>query len=251
MPHEPADPRAPGLRHTLDFFASHLPPAPARILEVGAGDGALAALLVRRGYDVVAIEPDEESAATARERGVQVVDAAFFACEPAGAFDVVTFTRSLHHIHPLPDAIAHAARFLRDDGRLVLEEVALEAPAREDARWFYDVTGALAAAGLLREDVAERLREREDLDPLDAWRLQHEHDPPLHTGDAMTAAVRERFDVERIELAPYLYRYVSYWIERTARGMATAEAVARAERRRVFEGVTRAIGLRVVARPRR
>ena len=41
----------------LAFVRSALPPPPARVLEVGAGDGELAAALLAAGYDVVAIDP--------------------------------------------------------------------------------------------------------------------------------------------------------------------------------------------------
>ena len=39
-------------------FVESICPAPASILEVGAGSGALSASLTRSGYDVVALEPD-------------------------------------------------------------------------------------------------------------------------------------------------------------------------------------------------
>ncbi len=246
-----ADPRSPGLTHTMEFLAEHLPPAPARLLEVGAGDGALAALLAARGYDVTALEPDEDAAARARAHGLRVIESDFLSAVPESfAYDAVLFTRSLHHIDPLDDALAHAARWLRAGGVLILEDVALETPSREDVRWLYDIAAALACAGLLREEVAERVLGAEDIEPLAAWAMQHDFDPPLHRGEAMTSAVRARFDVRFLELTPYMYRYISHWIEKTARGVAVADAVARAERRRVREGAMRAIGLRVVARAR-
>lgn len=37
---------------------NHLPPAPARVLDVGAGQGTQAIRLARAGYDVLAVEPD-------------------------------------------------------------------------------------------------------------------------------------------------------------------------------------------------
>ena len=48
--------------HTLARMLPVLPPAPARLVEVGGGVGALAAALRRRGYDVTVVEPDAESA---------------------------------------------------------------------------------------------------------------------------------------------------------------------------------------------
>ena len=39
------------------FVCASLPPRPARVLEIGAGDGTLAAALREDGYDVLAIDP--------------------------------------------------------------------------------------------------------------------------------------------------------------------------------------------------
>ncbi len=41
----------------LRFVSLTLPAAPARVLEVGAGDGKLAQALREAGYEVVAIDP--------------------------------------------------------------------------------------------------------------------------------------------------------------------------------------------------
>src|SRR4051812_8862849 len=44
------------------FVHAALPPPPARVLEVGAGQGKLAAALRAAGYDVVAIDPQRTAA---------------------------------------------------------------------------------------------------------------------------------------------------------------------------------------------
>ena len=44
------------LRETLAFLERHLPPPPARLLQVGAGDGAVALALARRRYAVTALD---------------------------------------------------------------------------------------------------------------------------------------------------------------------------------------------------
>lgn len=53
------------------FFVQHLPPPPATVLEVGAGDGRLAARLVARGFSVKAIDVDDEAVAAAVARRVE------------------------------------------------------------------------------------------------------------------------------------------------------------------------------------
>jgi 2-polyprenyl-3-methyl-5-hydroxy-6-metoxy-1,4-benzoquinol methylase len=54
------------------FVRADLPEPPARVLEVGAGQGELARMLVGGGYRVVAIDPD----ATADVMPVALVDLA-------------------------------------------------------------------------------------------------------------------------------------------------------------------------------
>jgi len=68
------------------FVRAALPPAPARVLEVGAGDGTLAALLRGAGYDVLAIDPAAEG------DGVTPV-ALLDVDEPDGAIDEIDMER--------------------------------------------------------------------------------------------------------------------------------------------------------------
>ena len=42
-----------------EYLVPNLPPAPAAILDVGAGSGRDAAWLVEQGYSVLAVEPSE------------------------------------------------------------------------------------------------------------------------------------------------------------------------------------------------
>src|SRR5437762_12710581 len=64
---EPAD--VPVIETEL-FLRETLPPAPARVLEVGAGDGRLAARLALGGWDVTSVDCSEQAVAAARARGV-------------------------------------------------------------------------------------------------------------------------------------------------------------------------------------
>ena len=94
----------------LAFVRANLPPPPLRLLEVGAGDGALSGALAEAGYEVLAIEP-QPTAANVRRVALHELD------EPPGSFDAVAIT-SLHHVEPLRahsrasrDCLSRAARW--------------------------------------------------------------------------------------------------------------------------------------------
>ncbi|HKC78430.1 MAG TPA: methyltransferase domain-containing protein, partial [Gaiellaceae bacterium] len=78
----------------LRFVRANLPAPPARILEIGAGDGELAQALRADGYDVLAIDPDPRGPDV---RGVPLIDLD----EPAASFDAALAVTSLHHVEPL------------------------------------------------------------------------------------------------------------------------------------------------------
>jgi len=230
-------------RETLAFLERVLPPAPARILEVGAGDGAVSLELAARGYDVAAL--DEGFEAPARGGAVRWIERDFLHFDGEGAFDVVLFTRSLHHMAPLDDALDRALQALAPEGHVIAEEFAYDRVNIPTARWFYDLKTVLAAAGLLQGGAGAE----EEGNPLGRWRREHVADPPLPTGHSILAVARARLDLTLVEEAPYLYRYI--WDELTnAEGARqAAEAVLRIERRLTRERDIAAAGLRFVGTP--
>ena len=102
--------------HMLDvlaFVRAALPAPPADVLEIGAGDGKLAAELRVAGYAVHAIDP-----AAADGSGVEPIEL----LEAAGTFDAAVAVVSLHHVEPLEASCAHLATLVRDGGTLVVDE---------------------------------------------------------------------------------------------------------------------------------
>src|SRR4051794_41931627 len=67
------------------FVRAALPPPPARVLEVGAGRGELAAALRDAGYDVVAIDPGIEDAPGVDRVALLDVEAGDASFDAAGA----------------------------------------------------------------------------------------------------------------------------------------------------------------------
>ena len=124
----------------LAYVRAALPPAGARVLEVGAGDGTLAAALREAGYEVRAIDP-------AGGPGVQAVALAELEAA-AEEFDAAVAVLSLHHVEPLAASCARLAQVLRPGARLVVDELdADRVDARAAAWWLARRAAAAAAVG--------------------------------------------------------------------------------------------------------
>jgi SAM-dependent methyltransferase len=102
-----------------------LPPAPARVADLGCGTGTLALLLTEEGYDVTGVDVSPEMVRRARAKapGVEFVEADA-AAPPLdrASYDVVL---SRHVLWAMPDPAAALARWqdlLTPGGRLVLVE---------------------------------------------------------------------------------------------------------------------------------
>lgn len=116
-----------------------LPPAPARILDVGCGLGVMAGVLADEGYQVVAIAPSAAMIDYAREHypGPEYIACGFLDDVPSlsepQSFDVLLFQESLQYFPDLWAVFARAKRLLRrDGGRLIAcDEVSYAADTRE------------------------------------------------------------------------------------------------------------------------
>jgi SAM-dependent methyltransferase len=135
----------------IAFVLASLPAPPARVLEIGAGDGWLAAALA--GYDVVAIDPASESP---QVRRVALLDLD----EPDASFDAAVAVVSLHHVEPLEASCERLAALVRPGGLLVVDEVDFERVDERAARWWLDRRGDTTHS---LEDIA---RAREHMHPL-------------------------------------------------------------------------------------
>ena len=113
----------------LGYVRAALPAPPARVLEIGAGDGELATALREIGYDVLAIDPAGERPGVV---GLHLhrVD------EPAQSFDAAVAVLSLHHVEPLTDSCRRLAEVLRPGARLVVDEFDIQRFDERAARWW-------------------------------------------------------------------------------------------------------------------
>jgi SAM-dependent methyltransferase len=178
----------------------HLPAEPSKILEVGCGSGFLCLELARLGHDVTGVDEDPELIAVARRardddpyrtrRGALAYHLADIDQwrEAEGPYDVVIFTRSLHHLSSPTKTLAHVRDLLTSSGKVLCLEYAYDQFDRRSALFLHRVGELLASAGwappaegpegeaveaILRRWVEEHPREhglrglREMLEPLD------------------------------------------------------------------------------------
>ncbi|MGO1050248.1 class I SAM-dependent methyltransferase [Crossiella sp. CA198] len=226
--------------HTLAHLKALLPAPPARVLEAGCGSGALAAALIELGYQVTGVDRSADVAAAARERGITVIEADIN--EVSGEYDVVLFTRSLHHAEDLDGTLAHAATLLAPGGLIVLEEFAWERVDQAAAHFYYDNRELLVATGVLKAEVP-------DGDPLKAWVAGHDF---LHRGsDMLDALGRVGTDLSTVDTS-MLWRLVygrsGVWTEPATHAASALDSIRQAEQRRLDAGLIPAIGLLATVR---
>jgi SAM-dependent methyltransferase len=159
------------------YVRTALPPAPARVLEIGAGSGELAARLRAAGYDVVAIDP-------AGGEGILAVPLHELDV-PDGSFDAAVAVVSLHHVEPLPASVDRLAALLPAGAPLVVDEFDIDRYDETAARWWLG-------------------------------HADHEHDPAalvadlrehLHGLSTLRAELARWFDLGEPVRGAYLYRW--------------------------------------------
>ena len=173
--------RASATLISVDFtaFVLHeLPPAPARVLEIGCGDaGGVVPALVAAGYDALGVDPRAPSGPRFRQVDFREVD---------GAFDAVVAGRVIHHLQPLDEAVEKLASLAP---LLVVDEFAWDIIDPELQAW-YEAHHTPSSPGP---------------PTLDEWRWRH---PGLHPHDVLLAALRARYDERTLEWVPYFHRWL-------------------------------------------
>lgn len=198
----------------LAFVRANLPTPPARLLEVGAGDGALSRALAAAGYEVLAIDP-EPGGADVRRVALLELD------ERPASFRAAVAITSLHHVEPLEESLGRLAELLEPGGVLVVDEFDVSAFDERAAAWWLRQRHALGAA-----------------EHASAEELVGEHRAHLHPLARIVGALGPCFYIGTPIYGPYLYR----WDLDEALRRDEEDAIARAE--------IPAVGARFVARLR-
>src|SRR5205823_6198997 len=100
-------------------------------------------------------------------------------------FYAILFTRALHHIHPLDQALRRAVDSLADGGRIIVEDFAYESADEKTLRWFASAIRLIEAEGLLVETDALLSK----TETVNAWREDHGHE--LHTAAEIGAELEK------------------------------------------------------------
>jgi SAM-dependent methyltransferase len=198
------------------FVQAHLPPAPARVLEVGCGHGDLARAVSESGYEMVAIDPDAPEGELFQAVSLEE----FTTSDP---FDAVVASRALHHIADLPDSVAKIAGLLRQGGKFILDEHAYDRLDEPTARWYFEQrAGVPDAPSSLEACLAD-------------WEADHDD---LHGYAEMRKELERHFTEQFFSWMPYLHGELA--------GVDADE-----ERALIEAGAIQAMGFRYVGEPRR
>jgi SAM-dependent methyltransferase len=205
-----------------EFVLSHLPPAPARVLEVGCGAGNLTRAIAAAGYDALGIDPAAPDGPLFRR--VKLAD-----LEEEAGFDAVVAVGTLHHVTDLDVALDRIAALLPPGGVLLVDELAWDLFDRTTADWLWGQRRILAAT---RGEGAPSSVS----DLLADWEAEH---VGLHGYRRLRAELDRRFETRHFSWEPYFHRHLD--------GVASEEL----ERALIESGAIQAVGFRYVGTPSR
>ena len=164
------------------YVCANLPSPPARILEVGAGEGRLAQHLRDVGHDVLAIDPEPGGPGVDRV-SLHELD------EPPASFAAAVAVVSLHHVEPLPESVERLASLVAPGGALVVDEFDVAAFDTTAAGWWLEQRGAEHAKGRTAADLVD------------------EHRSHLHPVEGIVETLQPAFRVGLPIRGAYLYRW--------------------------------------------
>jgi SAM-dependent methyltransferase len=166
-----------------EWVRAKLPPEPARVLEIGAGEGELARSLRASGYDVTAIDP---KSAVADVVPVALIDLPF----PELPFDAAIAVVSLHHVAPLEASVERLACMLHPGAPLLVDEFDAAALDERAAAWW----------------LAQR-HARGGEDPETPAELGPKMRAKLHSIELLVNMLSRWFEIGEPQRGTYLYRW--------------------------------------------
>jgi SAM-dependent methyltransferase len=235
---------------TADFIQAAMPQHPCSLLDVGCGDGLIAAELLKMGADVFAIDGNDGSVSRARAIGVNATHCLLLDFEHS-PFDLVFVSRALHHMPPLADTVKKLESMIRSDGVLVIEDFGFELVDCTAAAWLINQTKQIKEKSTMDEGRHKWLVNATDLSPEEACEIWLEHHWTKHqllASEEMKKELTSRFNVESYQASAYLFRYLCDFLPSTAGGGEHAHQIWQEETSLIAKGALPAVGFRMILR---
>jgi SAM-dependent methyltransferase len=181
------------------FVRDRLPPAPAKVLEVGCGRlGGFVPALLDGGHQAVGVDPEAPEGPHYRRVEVERYD-------PPWPVECVVASTSLHHVADLDEVLDRLKALLVSGGVLVMVEWAWERFDEPTARWCFARLLPPAPGdepGWLRR---HQQRWAASGQPWDGYVRGWATDEGLHRGEAIVRGLDGRFDRQLYAEGPYYF----------------------------------------------
>ena len=213
------------LSATWTIVREHLPPRPARVVELGCGPlGGFVPRMRLLGYDAVGVDPEAPEA-------TEYVQTEFEHIDVSEPLDALVASASLHHVADLDLVLDRISSVLHPDGTVVVIEWAHERFDEATARWCFDRLAVGEHSWLSHHE--ERWR-----DSGQSWNQYFQgwvSDEGLHAGQDIVRGLQTRFETEFVGEGSYLFADLG-------------DVTGADEQAAIEAGVIQATGLRYVGR---
>lgn len=181
------------------FVRDNLPPAPARVLEIGCGRlGGFVPALLGGGYEAVGVDPEAPD-------GPAYHRVEFERHRPPRPLDAVVASTSLHHVADLDEVLDRVGAALAPEGGLVVVEWAWERFDEATARWCF----ARLAPAAPEAEPGWLQRRRDEWaasgQPWEAYCRGWATQEGLHPSQAILRELDARFDRQECGFGPYFF----------------------------------------------
>jgi SAM-dependent methyltransferase len=173
-----------------------LPPAPARVVDIGCGPfGGFVPMLRSEGYDAMGIDP-----AAPQEPHYQRVE--FEHARLSDQVDAVVASTSLHHVTDPAEVIDRITRTLKSGGTVLVVEWAWEKFDGQTADWCFERLPSDGEAGWLNRRRDEWLASGEEWPTyFREWAAEER----LHRGEVLVRLLDERLERRLLAYGPYFF----------------------------------------------
>lgn len=173
----------------------HLPPAPARVVEIGCGPvGGFVPFLLEYGYEAVGVDPKAPNAA-------HYARLEFESFDSSQRFDAAIACTSLHHARDPGRVLDQLGTMLSTGGRVVVVEWAWERFDGATAQWCFARIGEHGSSWLHRHRDEWVASGREWDEYLHSFARHH----GLHSAQELLRVLDERLERQFSEDGPYFF----------------------------------------------